>query len=454
MNGIPLIDHVDITGPFNASGPGDTPSRRRIFSCRPANAGDEKQCAEKILSTLARRAYRRPVTDGDLEVLLDFYATGRNKGGFETGIQNALQLILANPKFLFRSEPNPVGVASGTAYRLGDLELASRLSFFLWSSIPDDQLLIVAAEGRLKDAAVLDQQVRRMLSDPRSNAIVNNFAGQWLFLRNLQSVRPDNREFPDFDDNLRQAFRRETELFFESIMRENRSVLDLLTADYTFVNERLARHYGIPNVYGSRFRRVKLDGEARRGLLGHGSILTVTSYPNRTSPVLRGKWILENLLGTPPPPPPPNVPALDENDEGRDAASVRERLEEHRRNPACASCHAVMDPLGFALENFDAIGEWRVREKGGSIDALGQLADGSKVDGPATLRQALTSRPEQFVGTMTEKLLTYALGRGLEHRDMPVVRGIVEDSARDGYLFSSLIMSIVKSQPFQMKKAL
>jgi hypothetical protein len=408
---------------------------------------------ERILTDLSRIAYRRPVSDGDLEVLLDFYDGGRRNAGFEKGIQTALKLILSNPSFLFRSEPDPASIAGGTVYRVNDLALASRMSFFLWSSIPDDELLNLASQGRLRDPVVLEQQVQRMLSDPRSIAIVNNFAGQWLFLRNLQSVRPDNQEFPNFDDNLRQALRRETELFFESVMRENRSVLDLLTADYTFINDRLAQHYGIPNIYGSRFRRISLEGEARRGLLGHGSILTVTSYPNRTSPVLRGKWILENLLGTPPPPPPPNVPALDENQSGREVLSVRERLEEHRSNPACASCHAVMDPLGFALENFDAVGEWRVRERGGPIDALGQLADGTEVNGPASLRQALMNRREQFVGTLTEKLLTYALGRGLDYRDMPVVRKIVGDAARDNYRFTSIILNIVKSTPFQMKKA-
>ena len=454
MNGIPLIDYVDIRGPFDASGPGDTPSRRRIFVCRPARASEELPCARKILSTLARRAYRRAPTTEEIETLVSFYDAGiKDAGTFEAGIQNALRLILASPTFLFRVEPDPAGVAPGTVYRLGDVELASRLSFFLWSSIPDEQLLAAAAQGKLKDPVVLEQQVRRMLSDPRAQALVKNFAGQWLFLRNLQTHAPDNREFPNFDDNLRQAFRRETELLFDSIIREDRSVLDLLTADYTFVNERLARHYGIPNVYGSRFRRVPLADVNRRGLLGQGSILTVTSYPNRTSPVLRGKWILENILGTPPPPPPPNVPAFPDNPETGKALTVRERMETHRSNPVCASCHRVMDPLGFSLENFDAVGQWRTREAGGVVDAAGQLADGTSVNGPVSLREALVKHPDQFVGTMTEKLLTYALGRGLESYDMPVVRSIVEGSAKNKYRFSTIVVDIVESTPFRMKSA-
>jgi hypothetical protein len=453
MNGIPLIDHVQITGPFHATGAGDTPSRRRIFVCHPAKSADEVPCAKRILSTLARRAYRQPVADKDLELLLSFYQDGRNKGGFEKGIEEALRLILASPKFLFRSEPDPAGIAPGAVYRVSDLELASRLSFFLWSSVPDDELLNAAAQGRLKDPAVLERQVRRMLADPRSEALVKNFAGQWLFLRNLKSVSPNQDDFPNFDDNLRQAFRRETELLFDSVMQEDRNVLDLLNANYTFVNERLAKHYGIPNIYGTRFRRVTLTDENRRGLLGQGSILTVTSEANRTSPVKRGKWILENVLGTPPPTPPPNVPPLKENEPGGKAVSVRVLLEEHRKNPTCASCHKIMDPLGFSLENFDAVGQWRTKEAGAVIDASGQLADGSQVDGPVSLRKAVLSHPEQFVGTMTEKLLTYALGRGLEYYDMPTVRSIVRDSARSDYRFSSLVTEIVKSLPFQMRKA-
>ncbi len=452
MNGIPLIDYVDITGPIKPTGPGDTPSRRRIFSCRPKSTSDELPCAKKILSSLARRAYRRPVNDQDLELLLSFYQAGRNKGNFDAGIESALRLILADPKFLFRYSPDPAKVTPGTTYHVSDLELASRLSFFLWSTVPDDQLLDVAAQGKLKDPAVLEQQVRRMLADPRAKQLVINFAGQWLYLRNLPSAIPDRDTFPNWDDNLRQALRRETELFFESIVREDRSALDLLNADYTFVNERLARHYGIPNVYGSQFRRVAITDENRKGLLGQGSILTVTSYPNRTSPVLRGKWILENILGTPPPAPPPNVPALKETGEGGKVLPVRVLLEQHRQNPACAGCHRIMDPLGFSLENFDGIGQWRTKEPGGAVDASGQLADGSQVDGPAALRKAILSHPDQFVDTMTEKLLTYALGRGLEYYDMPVVRGIVHDAARSNYRFSSLVLGIVKSVPFEMKK--
>ena len=484
MNGIPLIQHVQIAGPFKATGPGDTPSRRKIFVCRPStNASraasskaaetapasakaparsrrsspdikaNEDGCATRILTTLARRAYRRPV-DTDLDTLLVFYDAGRKKGTFDTGIENAIRFILTSPSFLFRGEPDPPTVAAGTVYPVNDLELASRLSFFVWSSIPDDQLLTLATQGKLKEPAVLERQVRRMLADPRSKALVDNFAAQWLFVRNLQSFLPDTQTFPNFDDNLREAFRGETELFVESIIREDRNVLDLLTADYTFVNERLARHYGIPNVYGSRFRRVTLPDENRRGLLGQGTVLAVTSYPNRTSPVLRGKWILENVLGTPPPPPPPNVPTLRENGEGGKVTSVRERLELHRKDPGCATCHRVMDPLGFSLDNFDATGEWRTNEAVGiPVDATGQLADGTPVNGPIALRQALLKHPEQFVRTMTEKLLTYGLGRGLEYYDMPIVRAIARDAAKENYRVSSLIAGIVRSAPFQMKKA-
>jgi mono/diheme cytochrome c family protein len=452
MNGVPRIEHVQITGPLNATGPGDTASRRRIFTCRPASAAEEAACARGILSALARRAYRRPVAGTDLEALMSLYQAGRNRGNFERGIQDALELILANPKFLFRSEPDPANLAAGAVYRVGDLELASRLSFFLWSSLPDDTLVDLAAQGKLKDPAILEQQVKRMLADPKSEALIANFAGQWLFLRNLQSAQPDITEFPNFDDNLRQAMRRETELLFESLLREDRSVLDLLTADYTFVNERLARHYGIPNVYGTHFRRVKVPSDARRGLLGQGSILTVTSYPNRTSPVLRGKWILENLLGTPPPVPPAGVPPLKENAPGTKPLTVRQLMEEHRANQVCAACHRIMDPLGLALENFDAVGQWRTREAAGPIDATGQLSDGTQLDGVATLRQALWQRSGQFVATLTEKLLTYALGRGVEYYDMPAVRSIARESARDQYRFTSLVTNIAKSTPFQMKR--
>jgi hypothetical protein len=451
MNGVPRIDRMQITGPFNPTGPGDTPSRHRVFSCHPANAAAELPCARTILTNLARRAYRRPVTPADLENLLSFYQSARNKKNFDAGIENALRLILTNPKFLFRMETDPAGAAPGSMHPVSDLELASRLSFFLWSSIPDDQLITLASQGKLKDPPILEQQVKRMLADDRSEALVKNFAGQWLLLRNLPNVQPDPNEFPNFDDNLRQAFRRETEMFFGSIMREDRNVLDLLTADYTFVNERLAKHYGIPGIYGSQFRRVKVTNEERRGLLGQGSILTVTSEANRTSPVKRGKFILEAILGTPPPSPPPNVPPLKEN-EGAQVMSVRARLELHRKNPPCSGCHAVMDPLGFSLENFDGIGEWRTKEPGGAVDPSGQLADGTKVDGPVALRNAIMKHPEQFVRTLTEKMLTYGLGRGLEYYDMPTVRGIARDASRNDYKFSSIVLEIVKSTPFQMRR--
>ena len=451
MNGIPRIDRMQITGPFNPTGSGDTPSRHRIFSCRPSNTAAELPCARTILTNLARRAYRRPVTPADLENLLSFYQSARNKKNFDAGIENALRLILTNPKFLFRTETDPAGAAPGSMHPVSDLELASRLSFFLWSTIPDDQLITIASQGKLKDPAILEQQVKRMLADDRSEALVKNFAGQWLLLRNLPNVQPDPNEFPNFDDNLRQALRRETEMFFGSIMREDRNVLDLLTADYTFVNERLAKHYGLPGIYGSQFRRVKVTNEARRGLLGQGSILTVTSEANRTSPVKRGKFILEAILGTPPPAPPPGVPPLKEN-EGAQALSVRARLEEHRKSPACSGCHAVMDPLGFSLENFDGIGEWRTKEPGGAVDPSGQLADGTKVDGPVALRNAIMQHPEQFVRTLTEKMLTYGLGRGLEYYDMPTVRGIARDASRTDYKFSAIVLGIVKSTPFQMRR--
>jgi hypothetical protein len=450
MNGIPLIDFVSVTGPTNPTGPGDTPSRRRIFSCRPTKTADEAACARTILTNLARRAYRRPVTSADMNPILERYADGRAKGSFDQGVEQGLRLILANPKFLFRTEDAPAGAA---AQRVTDLELATRLSFFLWSSIPDEELLDAAARGRLTRPEVIEQQVRRMLADPRSRALVDNFASQWLLLRNLKNHVPNPGDFPSFDNELRTAFRTETELFFESIVREDRSVLDLLNADYTFANERLARHYGIADVYGSHFRRVRVQQEERRGLLGHGSVLTVTSYPNRTSPVLRGKWILENVLGTPPPAPPADVPDLTENEPGQEAQSLRVRLEAHRRNPTCATCHRVMDPLGFALENFDGIGEWRVKEPGGRIDTVGQLADGTAVDGPAGLRKAVMQHPDMFVRTVTQKLMTYGLGRGVEYEDMPLVRRIARDAAQREYKWSAIVLGIVRSAPFQMKKA-
>jgi Protein of unknown function (DUF1592)/Protein of unknown function (DUF1588)/Protein of unknown function (DUF1587)/Protein of unknown function (DUF1585)/Protein of unknown function (DUF1595)/Cytochrome C oxidase, cbb3-type, subunit III len=443
ITGRPHVSSITIAGPYNATGPGDTPSRRRIFVCT---------CPTQIVSTLARRAFRRPVAAKDLEPLMRFYEAGRKEAGFERGIQFALERILASPEFVFRAEPDPPSVAPGSVYRLGDLALASRLSFFLWSSIPDDELLTAASRRTLTRGAVFEQQVRRMLSDPRAGALVSNFAGQWLQLRNLNSAQPISTEFPDFDDNLRQGFRRETELLFETVMREDRSVLELLTADFTYVNERLARHYGMPNVYGSRMRRVPVADPARRGILGHGSILTVTSHADRTSPVVRGKWILENLLGVPPPPPLPGVSLEDEGDEAA-PRTMRERMERHRANPQCASCHRLMDPLGFALENFDAVGAWRTTDAGKPIDTAGQLINGARVDGVVALREALLKRPEVFVSTMTEKLLVYALGRGLDATDMPAVRTIVRNASAGGYRFSSLVLGIASSVPFRSRTA-
>jgi hypothetical protein len=460
MNGLPIIEQVTVTGPFGPTGAGDTPSRRRIFTCRPGSTGltasgtraQEASCARTILTALAQRAYRRPVTADDLAPLMELFEAGRAEGGtFDAGIEQALRVVLASPKFLFRVETPPA--AAGGVARVSGRELASRLSFFLWSSIPDDELLRVAGQGRLDDPAVLQAQVERMLKDPRSGALVDNFAAQWLRLRNLRSHSPIARDFPNFDNELRAAFRIETELFFGSIIREDRSVLDLLNADYTYVNERLARHYGIPNVYGSHFRRVTVEQDARRGLLGHGSILTVTSYPNRTSPVLRGKWVLENILGTPPPAPPADVPDLEENQPGEDARSLRARLEAHRRNPTCASCHRVMDPLGLALENFDGLGQWREKEPGGAINPTGQLADGTPIDGPVALRKAVLERREMFVRALTEKLMTYALGRGIELDDKPLVRKVARDAAARDYRWSAIVLGIVRSAPFMMKKA-
>ena len=453
----PYLASVVITGPYEASDAPpieETPSRARIFTCRPAD-GDTAQaraCAREILSAVARRAYRRPVTGRDLDVLLGFYDQGA-AGGFEAGVELALRRLLVSPEFLFRVVRDPVGVGPATAYRLSDLELASRLSFFLWSSIPDDELIDLAAARRLRDPAVLEAQVRRMLADERAAALVENFAGQWLYLRNIPALVPDENRFPDFGEVLRQAMRRETELFVTSVMREDRSVLDLLTADYSFVNERLARHYGIPNVYGSHFRRVALPGAARRGLLGHGSILAATAYPTRTSPVLRGKWVLENLLGTPPPLPPPDVPSLEETSSGR-ALSMREAMEQHRSNPVCSSCHKLMDPPGFALEQFDAAGRFRTHnEANAPIDASGVLPDGTAFEGAAGLRDALMRRPDLFVTTLTEKLMTYALGRGVEAFDAPAIRTITREAAHDGQRFSALVLGIVRSAPFQMRRS-
>jgi mono/diheme cytochrome c family protein len=446
------VEAVHVAGPYAPKTPTVSPSRDRIMVCRPASAAQEAPCATTILTRIARRAYRRPVTSADVQSLMAYYIEGQRDGGFEAGIQLALEKLMVSPDFLFRVERDPARVAPGAAYRVTDIELASRLSFFLWSSMPDDQLLTLAAQGRLREPAVLERQVRRMLADPKAGALVDNFFGQWLMLRNVPLIARDVVEFPDFDDNLRDAFRRETELFLASQVREDRSVIELLTADYTFVNERLARHYRIAGVSGSRFRRVAYPDAMRAGLFGHGSLLAATAYSNRTSPVLRGKFLLENVLGTPPPAPPANVPPFPENDGTSKPKSVRERMEQHRRNPVCAACHAQIDPLGFALENFDAVGAWRVKDNGSVIDPSGAFPDGVKFDGPATFRTALLSHREQFIVTVTQKLLTYALARGAEYYDMPAVRAIVRDAAAQNYSWSALMLGIVRSAPFQMRR--
>ena len=453
----PQIGQVVITGPYKATPAKDLPSRRKIMVCEPATGSNEIECAKKILSGLARRAYRRPVKTADMEDLLSEYQSGRNQGGdFESGIERALQAILADPEFVFRGEAVPAGVKPGQAYRISDLELASRLSFFLWSSPPDDQLITLASQGKLKEAAVVEQQTRRMLADTRSRALVTNFGGQWLQLRNLANSSPIAFDFPDFDDTLREAFKTETEMLLESIIREDRNVAELLDADYTFVNERLARHYGISNIYGSYFRRVRLDGDlaVRRGLLGKGSIELITALPDRTSPVQRGKWVLINILGIVPPNPPPDVPPFKESTHAEGTApielSMRQRMDEHRTNPVCASCHRMFDPIGFALEAFDAIGRYRTNEFGKPLDFSGQLVDGAQFTGPDGLRQALLRYSPQFIQVLTEKLLTYALGRPVEYYDMPAVRAIAREAARNNNRFSSLILGIVKSAPFEM----
>ena len=450
----PWVHTVAIRGPYEVLGPGDTPSRRKVFICRPTEPRDEEPCAERILAALAGEAYRRPATGREVATLLRFFREGRRDAAFDDGVQFALERLLADPKFLFRIEREPVDIAPGTVYPVSDLDLAARLSFFLWSSIPDAELLGAAARGELSAPDQLERQVLRMLADDRSQALVDNFVGQWLLLRNLPSAAPDLNAFPDFDENLREAFDRETRLFVESMFREDRSVVDLLRANYTFVNERLARHYGIPHVYGSHFRRVTFgEGEPRGGLLGQGSFLTVTSYPNRTSPVLRGRWVLESLLGTPPPSPPADVPGLPDRGEDGRPASVRERLERHRESPACATCHAPMDPFGFALENFDAVGGWRDAEGGTPVDSSAVLPDGTRFRGPAGLRAFLVDQPRQFVEAMTEKLLAYALGRRLEYYDRPTVRGIVLEAAAGDYRLSDIVLGIVRSPAFQMRRA-
>jgi mono/diheme cytochrome c family protein len=446
------VESVSISGPFGASGAGGvtTPSRRAILVCQPTRASEEQSCARTILSRLARRAYRRPAADADVRTLMSFFETGARDGGFYGGLQFALERILADPSFLFRVERDPANLPPGAPYRLNDLELASRLSFFLWSSIPDEELLDLAIRGKLHEPATLERQTRRLLADSRSKGLLDNFVGQWLLLRNIRSVKPEPDLFADFDEELRDAFQRETELFVGNQLHDDHSIVDLLRAKYSYVNERLARHYQIPNVYGSNFRRVTFaDDDPRGGLLGQGSLLMVTAYPNRTSPVLRGKWVLDSLLGTPPPQPPPNVPSLKDRGENGRPASVRQRLEEHRKNPACASCHSQMDPLGFALENFDAIGKWRtMNEAGTPIDASGSLPTGPQFTGPRGLRDLLLDRQEQFVETVTEKLLSYAIGRGVEYFDLPSVRAIVRGAAPGDYRWSSTIVGIVKSTPF------
>ena len=448
------VGSITVAGPFNVQGPGETPSRQRIFVCHPAGAADEQACAEKVLSNLAHRAYRRPIAPDDLPPLMAQYRKGAESGGFEAGIRLALESILVTPEFVFRLEFDPPGAAPGSGYRVSDVELASRLSFFLWSSMPDDELLGVAERGELSKPAVLEAQVRRMLADPRSQQLVKNFAGQWLYLRNIARIQPDPAVFPSFDENLRQAMAKETELLVESTFREDRSVADLLDTNYTFVNQRLAEHYGIPGVYGNEFRRVALNDPNRYGLLGQAAILAVTSYPNRTAPTIRGKWVLEQLLGTPPPPPPPNVPSL--KDDGSVATmTMRQRMELHRANPSCAVCHRLMDPVGFALENYDGLGRWRETSGPGTgkIDSSGVLPDGTKFEGPAGLRDILVSKREMFVNTATERLLTYALGRGLEEYDSPVIRRITRLAAADDYRWSSIILGVIESRPFQMRRA-
>jgi hypothetical protein len=459
---MPSVAAVTVVGPYDATGPGDTPSRRRLFSCYPKTPAQESGCAKTLLSGLARRAFRGTVTPENLQVLLDFYQKGRADGQFDDGIEFAVRRLLVSPEFLYRIEADPAarevsapaaGPSSPTVYRISDFELASRLSFFLWSSIPDDELLDAAAQGTLRNPAVLERQMRRMLADPRSETLANNFGGQWLLVRNLTTTRPGETYALNFDETLRQSMRRETELFIDSIVRENRGVLELLTADYTFLNERLAQHYNIPNVQGSRFRRVALPADSpRRGLLGQGSILTVTSPAIRTSPVIRGKWILNNILGAPPPDPPPNVPALSDRKTQAKVQTMRERMSQHRANPVCATCHSMIDPAGFALENFDAIGRWRtVDESFNKIDASGALPDGTSFNGVSELRTALTNHPQRFAFTVTEKLLTYALGRGIEYYDMPAIRKILRDAEPGGYKMQSILLGIITSYPFQFR---
>jgi len=454
LTSLPHLRELNVIGPTNVTGISDTPSRRAILACRPASGSDEVPCAKKIIAKLARLAYRRPASDSDLEDLLSFYQKGRNQGGdFDSGIQTVVQTILSDPEFVFRFERTPANLAPGANYRISDLELASRLSFFLWSSPPDEQLIALASQNKLHEAAVLEQQVRRMLHDPKSESLSTVFAYQWLHLQNLNDVQPDAFLFPNFEKNLAASMRRETELFFDSIVHEDRSVLDLINANYTFVDEILAKHYGIPNILGSRFRRVSVPDENRFGLLGHASILTLTSISNRTSPVQRGKYVMQVLLGTPPPPPPVTPPPLKENDESSKPQSVREKMEMHRKTEPCHSCHQLMDPIGLALENFDGIGQWRTLDSGLPVDASGKMFDGSALNGPMSLRKAILSHSDVFISTLTENLLAYGLGRVIDYREMPVVRSIERDAARDGNRFSSIVFAIVRSMPFQMRRA-
>ena len=448
----PGLGSIEVEGPLSVSGPGDTPSRLRIFSCFPTNADEAPACAREILHSLAQQAYRRPIENDDIEDLMQFYTQGYRDGGFEAGIQFALERLLVSPDFLFRIEQVPLDQEPGNSYAITGFELASRLSFFLWSSLPDDELLALAGSEGLRDPEVLEQQVLRMLADPKAAAFIDNFGGQWLYLRNLDGIYPDPAEFPEFDENLREAFKRETQLFIDHQIRNDNSLRELLSADYTFVNERLARHYGIPGIYGTRYRKVTLDGAERGGLFGHGSLMMVTSYPNRTSPVLRGKFVLENLLGGPPPEPPPNVPALETSSDGKQL-TMREAMAMHRENPACRVCHAAMDPIGFSLENYDAVGKWRNVFADQPIDASGLLPDGNTFDGPDGLRDLLLSRPDDFVGTITEKLMRFALGRSLEYYDMPAIRKIVRDAAESDYRWSAIILGVVESVPFQMRRS-
>jgi len=450
-HGNPAVDTVAIAGPYQTVGVSDdSPSRRKIFVCRPKDAASEEPCARKILSTLAKRAYRRPVTEQDVQALLDFYKEGRTAANFDAGIQRGLERVLAAPSFLFRIEREPADAKAGSIYRLNDLDLASRLSFFLWSSIPDDELLNAAIAGKLKVPAVLEQQVRRMLADPRSRALVDNFFDQWLQMSKLTGLVPDVDAFPDFDENLREAMHQETGEFVANQLREDRSVLELLTANYSYLNERLARHYGIPNIYGNHFRKVSFTDGVRGGLLGQASVLTVTSYPNRTSVVLRGKWLLANILGAPPPPPPADVPSLKDPGQDGQPRSLRDRMEQHRNNPACAGCHQRMDPLGFSLENFDALGNWRTAADGEKVDASASLPDGTTFEGVAGLRKLLVNHKDDYVRTLTEKLLAYSIGRGIEYYDLPAIRRIVRESAPSDHRWSSLVLGIVRSTPFSM----